>query len=165
MWTWNFTQFMKSESLLPCLKESTTGPSPEPDQSSPHHPILSVVRSYSVFFFFKLHLGIWSNVFPSRFSTITLYGFLFSARCTKCCAHLILHNFLTLIVFGITNHKAPHHSVYFCLLIWHLRPKSFLAPFSWETKFLSHRNYSIAYFDRYALNSKWFWTEWRGAFS
>ena len=52
-----------------------------------------------------------------------LYGFLLSARCAKCSAHLILHDFLTLIIFGSTNHEAPHHSVYSCLLIHHLSPK------------------------------------------
>ena len=47
----------------------------------------------------------------------------------QCCAHQILHEFLTLIVFGITNHKAPHHSVYSCLLIHHVRPKCL----SWDS--------------------------------
>jgi hypothetical protein len=30
---------MESEGSLPCSQEPSTGPSPEPDQSSPYYPI------------------------------------------------------------------------------------------------------------------------------
>jgi hypothetical protein len=33
---------METESSLPCSQEPSTGTYPEPDQSSPYHPILSV---------------------------------------------------------------------------------------------------------------------------
>jgi hypothetical protein len=33
---------MELEILLPCAKEPSTGHYPEPDQSSPYHPILSL---------------------------------------------------------------------------------------------------------------------------
>jgi hypothetical protein len=33
---------MKPESSLPHSQESSTGPYPEPDQSSPHHTILTI---------------------------------------------------------------------------------------------------------------------------
>jgi hypothetical protein len=31
---------MESEGSLPYLQEPSTGPSPEPEQSSPYHPII-----------------------------------------------------------------------------------------------------------------------------
>jgi hypothetical protein len=33
---------MEPEGSLPCSYELSTGSNPDPDQSSPHHPILSV---------------------------------------------------------------------------------------------------------------------------
>jgi hypothetical protein len=33
---------MKPEDSLPCSKEHSTGPYPEPDQYNPYHPILSL---------------------------------------------------------------------------------------------------------------------------
>jgi hypothetical protein len=34
--------FMEPEDSLPCSQEPSTGPYPEPDQSNPYHPILSL---------------------------------------------------------------------------------------------------------------------------
>jgi hypothetical protein len=44
---------MEHEGLLPCSQEPSIGPYPEPDQSNPYHPILSL-RSYLS----KIHLNI-----------------------------------------------------------------------------------------------------------
>jgi hypothetical protein len=35
-------QFMEPEASLPPSQEPSTGPYPEPDQSNPYHPILSL---------------------------------------------------------------------------------------------------------------------------
>jgi hypothetical protein len=37
--------FKEHEGSSPCSQEASTGPYPEPDQSSPYHPILSLLRS------------------------------------------------------------------------------------------------------------------------
>jgi hypothetical protein len=39
---------MEPEGLLSCLQEPSTGPYPEPDQSSPYHPILSKIHFYII---------------------------------------------------------------------------------------------------------------------
>jgi hypothetical protein len=39
-----FQQFMEPEGSLPCSQEPSTGPYPEPDQSSPYHHILSTIH-------------------------------------------------------------------------------------------------------------------------
>jgi hypothetical protein len=63
---------------LSCSQEPSTGPYPEPDQSSPYHPIPSLLR-FILILFCHLHLGLPSGPFPFGFPTKILYAFLFSS--------------------------------------------------------------------------------------
>jgi hypothetical protein len=65
---------MEPAGSLPCSQESSTGPYPEPNESSPYHPILSLYDPFEYY----LRLGLPSGLFPSGFSTDTLNAFLFS---------------------------------------------------------------------------------------
>jgi hypothetical protein len=56
---------MEPEGSLPCSKKPSTGPYPEPNQSSPHHPILRSILILST----HLRVGLPSGLFPSGFST------------------------------------------------------------------------------------------------
>jgi hypothetical protein len=62
--------FMECEGSLPCSQEPSTGPYPEPDQSSPYHFTTSLST--------HLRLGLPSGLFLSGFPTNILYAFLFS---------------------------------------------------------------------------------------
>jgi hypothetical protein len=75
---------MDPEGSLSCSQEPTTGPYPEPDEFSPHHCILILLRSFLVFSS-HLRLGLSTYFFPSAFPTRNLYAFLFSFmhRCYK----------------------------------------------------------------------------------
>jgi hypothetical protein len=69
---------MEPEGSLPCSQETFTGPSPEPDRSSPYHPNLSYL---SKTYFNIVHPSTSlspSGLFPSGFPTNVLYAFLFS---------------------------------------------------------------------------------------
>jgi hypothetical protein len=62
---------MEPEDLLSCSQEPPTGPYPEPDQSSPYHPILSKIH-------FSIIIGFPYGLFPSGFPTNILYAILFT---------------------------------------------------------------------------------------
>jgi hypothetical protein len=67
---------MEPEGSLPCSQESSTGPYPEPDQSSPYTP--SFLSKIILILSIQLRLGLPSGLFPSCFPTNILQTFLFS---------------------------------------------------------------------------------------
>jgi hypothetical protein len=91
---------MEPENSLPCSKEPSNSPHPEPDQSSPYHPHRISVRSISVLFS-HLRLGLHSDFFPSGFLTNTLYASRFSPIRATCSANLILLDLITIIILGV----------------------------------------------------------------
>jgi hypothetical protein len=68
--------FVELERALPCSREPSTGPCPEPDQSIPYHPILSLWRSILIWSTY-LRLSLHSGLFPSGLPTNILNAFLF----------------------------------------------------------------------------------------
>jgi hypothetical protein len=84
--------FMEPECSLPCSQEPSTDPYHEPDQSSPYHPILSNIHfniihppmSWSSFWF--------CHQYPICIPIVPI--------CATCPAHLILLDFIILIVLG-----------------------------------------------------------------
>jgi hypothetical protein len=107
---------MDPESSLPSSQGPSTGPYSEPDQSSPHHPILFLL-TFILTLLSHLHLGFHSGLLPSRFPTKTLYAFLFSPTFATCAAHLIFLGLLILI--KNINYDAPHYAIFSNLLLCH----------------------------------------------
>jgi hypothetical protein len=63
---------MESECSQPCSQKSTTGPNPEPDESSPYHPILFLLRSIPKLSS-QLCLGFPSDLFTCSFPIKIVY--------------------------------------------------------------------------------------------
>jgi hypothetical protein len=91
---------MEREISLPCLKEPSTGPYPEPDQSSPYHPHPISLWSILILSAY-IRLGLHSGLFPSEFPTNMLYAFLFSPIHAACPAHLNLLGLIIIIILGV----------------------------------------------------------------
>jgi hypothetical protein len=66
--------FMEPEGSIPNSQELSNCFYPEPDQSTPHHPIPPLHDPST-----HLRLGLPSGLFPSGFPTDNLYVFLLSA--------------------------------------------------------------------------------------
>jgi hypothetical protein len=112
--------------------ESATGPYPEPDQSSPYHPILS-----NFFNILPLTSRSSSGVLPSGFSTNIVHAFRFSAKHATCRTNLTLPDLIILIVL-VEEYKLGSSSICSFLQRLSLHPTSvqmFSAPCSQTTSF------------------------------
>jgi hypothetical protein len=100
--------FLELESSLSCSQEPSTGPYPDPDQSSPYHPILGTILILSTH-----RTGLPSGLFPAGFPTNIIIAF----RAT-CPVNLILLDLIILIILG-EEYEAPHSAVFSNLLSLH----------------------------------------------
>jgi hypothetical protein len=76
--TSKYTYFMGPEGSLPCSQETPPPPNPILSQIDPAHTIPSYLSKMYIILSIRLRLVLPSGVFPSGFSTNTLYAFLFS---------------------------------------------------------------------------------------
>ena len=90
---------MKPEGSLPQLQMPSTCPYPEPNQSSsfPHQNYFQKIQLNIIL---HLRLGLPSGLFPSGFTTRTLYTPLLSPIRATAPAHLILLDFITRTKMG-----------------------------------------------------------------
>ena len=100
---------MEHECSVLCPQEPTTGPCPEPDQSSPRPSIrfLSSILILSS----NLRLYLPSSLFPVCFPTNVLYAFIFSPMRAACPTPFIFLDLLTLLIF-VEKYKSGSLSIY-----------------------------------------------------
>jgi hypothetical protein len=89
---------MEPESSLPCSQKPSTGPNPEPDQSSTYHA--SYLSKIHLVLSTHLRPDLPSGLFPSGFPTNILSELLFSFIRATCPAHLIILHLIILILLG-----------------------------------------------------------------
>jgi hypothetical protein len=108
--------FMETKDSLRHSQEPSTGSYPEPDQSSPYHPILSNIHfniiHQSVLFFLLVSLLL---TFPPIF-----YMHSSSPIHATSLAHLILLELFKLNLAKSTSYEAPHYEVFSNLSSLHL---------------------------------------------
>jgi hypothetical protein len=98
----NFPAFYGTQRFITVFTRALHSPYPEPDRSSPYHPIPSYLS--------KIHFirsivhpptsGLPSGFYPSGFPTSTLYAFRFSPIRATYTVHLILLDLIVLIILG-----------------------------------------------------------------
>jgi hypothetical protein len=93
---------------------ASTRPYPEPDQSSPYHPVLSLLWSFLILST-HLHIDLRSSLFLSGFRTNNLYAFLLSHIRVTCPSHFILLDLIIVIILG-EEYKSRSSSL--CSFLW-----------------------------------------------
>jgi hypothetical protein len=91
--------FMEPQGSFSCSLEPSTGPYPEPDRSSPYHPILSLLRSILISSSHLYH-SLPSGLFLFGFPTNILYGIFLAQIRATCHARLILLGLIIILLLG-----------------------------------------------------------------
>jgi hypothetical protein len=101
--------FIKPRSSLLHSQELSICPYTEPDQSNPHHPILSLQPTSILLVFLVVS-------FPLTFPPITYVCVCVFPIPATCPTHLILYDLIILNILGEEyNHKVPHYAAFITL--------------------------------------------------
>jgi uncharacterized membrane protein YwaF len=106
-----FQYFMELEGSLQCLQE--------PDQSSPYHPILSLLRFILILSSYLL-LSIHSSLFPSGFARQNSVCIpLLLMHATYSVHHLLLDQIIVIMLGENYSYEVRHRAVFSDLLSFH----------------------------------------------